>query len=62
MVNVYAGKELLVVLPDRGGLRIPVQRRLSIFGRWGGRAGGSFGKAGRRDDERVGECCSSPAC
>ena len=62
MVNVYAGIELSVVLPDRGGLHIPVQRRLSIFGISGGRVGGSFGKAGIRDDERVGGCCSSPAC
>jgi hypothetical protein len=62
MVNVYVGIELWVVLPDPGGLRIPAQRRLSIFGMWGGRAGRSFGKAGIWDDERVGGCCSSPAC
>jgi hypothetical protein len=62
MVSVYAGIELLVVLPVRGGLHIPVQRRLSIFGMSGGRVGRSSGKAGIWDDERVGGCCSSPAC
>jgi len=61
MVNVYAGIELLVVLPGRGGLHILVQRRRSISGMSGGRAGGFFGKAERWDDERVGGYCSSPA-
>jgi len=61
MVNVYAGIELLVVLPDRGGLHILVQRRRSRSGMLGERAGGSFGRVGRWDDERVRGCCSSPA-
>lgn len=42
MVNVYAGIELLVFSPDRGGLRIPVQKRRSRFGMLVGRVGGSF--------------------
>jgi len=62
MVNVYAGIELSAVLPDLGGLHIPVQRRRSKFEMSGGKVGGSFGKVGRWDDERVGGCCSSPAC
>jgi len=62
MVIVYAGIELLVVLPDLGGLHIPVQRRRSKFGMSDGKVGGSFEKVGRWDDERVGGYCSSPAC
>jgi hypothetical protein len=61
MVNVYVGIELWVVLPDPGGLRIPAQRRLSKFEMSDGRVGGSFGKAGIWNDERVEGCCSSPA-